>query len=476
MSELLTYLLNNEPQFRKTRLEDLYSDFGKSRSINPDGYHANITAWLSALSHATLAGHMPSPSATPDLLSITISNDLLLALETREWGRPSALGTVVREGVKARSWIDVKEFEEARESVYKKGWGVTVPSVGDVLGWGLRQLGFGGGEEKLGRGRVVVMENLEGVGKEVVKRIEGVRGRVERIFSREAFREAYGDVAGTENRLTESDMEILLRFLARDKCVLAYDGEIVKLKASNQKMPSPITVEDTTIASLKTLIKDLEIQTEVLTKKVDELAATAKEAVVRKNRVSALAALRSKKLAETTLTKRHATLAQLEEVFSKIEQAADQVELVGVMEASTRVLTGLNKEVGGVERVDDVVDQLREQMSQVDEVGNVIAEAGQGDDAVDEGEVDDELEAMEREEREKREEKERLEREEKEKREAAETKRKLDALEETERQTKEAAAAKKQDEDANKAEEVSMEKEIEGELERLSLDADKVLA
>ncbi|KAG4418664.1 hypothetical protein IFR04_008200 [Cadophora malorum] len=475
MSDLLTYLLDNEPQFRKTRLEDLYSDFGKSRSINPDGYHANITAWLQALSHATLAGHIPSTSASPDLLSITISNDLVHALETREWGRPSALGTVVREGLTARQWIDVREFEEARESIYKKGWSIPVPSVGDVLGWGLRQLGFGGGEEKLVKGRAVVMENLEGVGKEVTKRTEGIRGRVERIFSREAFGEAYGNVVGKDHMLSAVDMELLLKFLERDKGVLSYDGQTVKLKAPNEKTPSPITAEDTTIASLKTLIKDLEIQTEVLTKKVDELAATAKDAVARKNRVSALAVLRSKKLAETTLTKRHATLAQLEEVFSKIEQAADQVELVSIMEASTRVLTGLNEEVGGVERVDDVVDQLREQMSQVDEVGNVIAEVGQGVDAAGEEEVGNELEAMEREEREKREEKERLDKEQQEKQEAAETKRKLDALEEAERQTKE-ATAKKQDEDAKRAAEASSEKEIEGELKRLSLDAEKALA
>ncbi|KAG4439761.1 hypothetical protein IFR05_004783, partial [Cadophora sp. M221] len=131
MSELLTYLLDNEPQFRKTRLEDLYSDFGETRSINSDGYHANITAWLQALSHATLAGHMPSSSASPDLLSISISNDLVLALESREWGRPSALGTVVREGIKSRQWIDVGEFEAAKESIYKKGWTIPVPSVGD---------------------------------------------------------------------------------------------------------------------------------------------------------------------------------------------------------------------------------------------------------------------------------------------------------------------------------------------------------
>ena len=369
----------------------------------------------------------------------------------------------------------MREFEEARESIYKKGWSIPVPSVGDVLGWGLRQLGFGGGEEKLVKGRAVVMENLEGVGKEVTKRTEGIRGRVERIFSREAFGEAYGNVVGKDHMLSAVDMELLLKFLERDKGVLSYDGQTVKLKAPNEKTPSPITAEDTTIASLKTLIKDLEIQTEVLTKKVDELAATAKDAVARKNRVSALAVLRSKKLAETTLTKRHATLAQLEEVFSKIEQAADQVELVSIMEASTRVLTGLNEEVGGVERVDDVVDQLREQMSQVDEVGNVIAEVGQGVDAAGEEEVGNELEAMEREEREKREEKERLDKEQQEKQEAAETKRKLDALEEAERQTKE-ATAKKQDEDAKRAAEASSEKEIEGELKRLSLDAEKALA
>jgi charged multivesicular body protein 7 len=288
---------------------------------------------------------------------------------------------------------------------------------------------------------------------------------VERILSKVQFKERFGDVCG-EKKLSDNDMELLLRFLVRDKGILAYDGETIKLKAPNEKSPIAITMEDTTIASLKTLIKDLEIQTEVLTRRVDELAITAKKAVTRKNRVAALAALRSKKLAESTLTKRHVTLGQLEEVFSKIEQAADQAELVRVMEASTRVLSGLNKEVGGLERVDDVVDQLREQMGHVDEVGNVIAEAGQAG-AVDEAEVDDELEAMEKEDREKREEVERLARAEKERQEAAETKRKLDALEEAERQTKE--TARKQ------AEEVSTEKEIEEsteELKRLSLDPD----
>ena len=65
--------------------------------------------------------------------------------------------------------------------------------------------------------------------------------------------------------------------------------------------------------------------------------------------MSALAALRSKKLNETALAQRTETLSQLEEVYSKVEQAADQVAIVRVMEASAGVLRNLHAEVGGVE-------------------------------------------------------------------------------------------------------------------------------
>ncbi|KAE8450435.1 hypothetical protein EG329_006510 [Mollisiaceae sp. DMI_Dod_QoI] len=473
MSELLTYLQNNEPQFRKARLAALYSDFRYLLTTNPDGYSANLSAWRTGLSSAAKAGVLPNG----DHFSITFDEELLRNLETKEWGRPLSLGTVVREAVaggKANGkeghgkWWMEKEFLEKEDSVYTRSWGlnIQVPGPGDVVRWGLRQLGIGGTEDRLVTGRVVVLENLEEAGRGVQKRFERVRGRVERTLSREEFKEEMEDVFGNDKKLSGRDMDLLLRFLARDKQVLAYDGETVKVKAPNDKVATSITAEDTTIASLKTLIKDLEIQTAVLSNRVDELGAIAKEAVARKNRVSALAALRSKKLAETILTKRHATLGQLEEVFAKIEQAADQVELVRVMEASTRVLTGLNQEVGGVERVDGVVDQLREQMSQVDEVGNVIAEVGEAG-TVDENEVDDELEAMEREEKGKVEARERAQREEREKQEAAATKKRLDALEEAER------AARKQVEEAN------LEKELDNsteEIKRMSLDPEHVAA
>lgn len=309
------------------------------------------------------------------------------------------------------------------------------------------------------------MRNVEEAGRAFETRTKDVGGRVEGVWSRGAFVHEFRDLLGEGTRLVDADFEVLLRFLERDKGFISYNSTTVKLRMEGE--PNVITQENVTVASLKTLIADLGTQTKILEKRVDELALSARQAVERKNRVSALAALRSKKLAETTLGKRHATLAQLEEVFVKIEQAADQVELVRIMETSTTVLAGLNKQVGGVEKVDDVLEDLREQMGQVDEVGNVLAE--QGRERVDESEVDDELEAMEKLEREKKGAIEKMEREERERKEAEEMKKRLDALEEIERQArrdKEAAEAATAKGDSS---EKGLEESIDG-LKRISLE------
>lgn len=359
---------------------------------------------------------------------------------------PLALGTVVQESLKGRDWVEGKVFRTSVESVLPKpGW--RLPGVGEVLGWGFRLLigGGGGGKENelLEKGKaqwkVVILSNLEIAASEVTRRMAqpGRSGRAEKIFSRAAFREEFGDVLQAEKKLSDEDLGLLLKYLSRDKQVLVTDGATIRfLDAGEKEGEKGISEEDTTIASLKALISDLEAQTTSLSAKIDTLSTSAKEAVARKNRLQALSFLRSKKLAETTLAKRHATLGQLEEVFTSIEQANDQVELVRVMQDSTKVLKGLNKQVGGVERVDEVVEGLREEMEKVNEIGGVISEVGQMG-AVDEGEVDGELEEMERVEREKVEAAEAKAREEREKKEAEETKRKLDELEKVEREARE---------------------------------------
>lgn len=397
-----------------------------------------------------------------------MDDDLLRTLDTKEWGMPLALGTVVREAVDGREMMPVKEYMAAKESIYRRPW---ILSPWSVLSWGLKQAGLrygAGGEDKLPNMKVVILKNVEEAGKEVLKRMAEQNSRVDRIYSKQMFFQEYEDVFGDSTRISHQDLEILLKHLTRDKGEAAYDGQTIKFKAKTDTTPPAITQEDVTIASLKTLIVNLEGQISSISEKVDRLAQQAKDAVARKNTVAAKSALRSKKLAESHLTKQLAVFGQLEEVYTKIEQAADQVELVRIMEGSTGVLKSLNKEVGGIERVDDVVDQLKEEMIKVDEVGGVIAEVGQAV-AIDEGEVDDELEAMEAQEKEK-EAVEKQAREQWEKVEAQETKRKFQELEKMEKDARVAdeSREKKQKEKERPLQERELEESIQG-LQRLSM-------
>lgn len=230
-----------------------------------------------------------------------------------------------------------------------------------------------------------------------------------RIYSRDLFETTFAHTLSPESRLTSTDFTILLAYLSRDKPVLSSTANTVKFKDPTAATPAPITDQDTSIAELRTLITTLTQQVDGLSTRVEELQQAAKAAVAAGRNAAAKSALRSKKLAETTLTTRSASLSQLEQVYAKIEQAADQVAMVKVMESSASVLRNLHKEVGGVEGVEGVVERLREEMEGVDEIAGIVGEVGA--EGVDEVEVEDELEEMERVERGKREERERVERE-----------------------------------------------------------------
>lgn len=229
-----------------------------------------------------------------------------------------------------------------------------------------------------------------------------------RIYSRDMFESEFAlaldphadKTAHPEAALSSTDFDILLRYLSRDKPFLSLSDTTIKLKAPGQATPDPITEHDTDIANLRTLITALDSQVTALTTRITTLDATARQAVSAKRTHQAKSALRSKKLAETTLNTRSETLAQLEATYAQIETAADQVAIVRAMEASGNVLRDLHAQVGGVEGVEAVVDRLRDEMENVDEVGRIINEANTGA-VVDEADVDEEFAALEQAEKEK---------------------------------------------------------------------------
>ena len=334
----------------------------------------------------------------------------------------------MREGVAARDLVPMQDFLKAQQSVYHRGWG-ELPWT--VVGWTLRQLGVvdpARGEDKLPTGQYVVMENLEAASKVLTDRMAGRTSIFDRVFTKNQFRTEFGTELVPGQRLSDKDLDVLLRFLSRDKGLIEYDGQTIRVKGTGDQ--GPVTEQDATIASIKELTANLQHQVTLMNNRIEELDAETKAAVGRKNRVAALAALKSKKLAESSLANRYATLNQLEAVSAKIQQAADNVALVKVMESSAGVLQGLNAAVGGAERVDNVMDRLREQMTDTDEVAAIMSESTGA--PVDEGEIDDELEAMMAQEKTKEErvlrDREEARQKEKEDQEAKEAQRKLDEL------------------------------------------------
>lgn len=99
-------------------------------------------------------------------------------------------------------------------------------------------------------------------------------------------------------------------------------------------------------------------------------------------------------------------------MINSIDEAAGQVEMVSAMRASADVLKHLHEQVGGTEGVEDVMERLREEGQKVEEVSGVINEGvGVGAGAVDESEVEEELEGLVREGEREKNEKKRAERE-----------------------------------------------------------------
>lgn len=112
-----------------------------------------------------------------------------------------------------------------------------------------------------------------------------------------------------------------------------------------------------------------------------------------RNQLSAIRALRSKKLAEQSLARKITHLSHLEGAYDRIEQAIDQVALIGAMKSTTQVLRELHSGTGKFENVENVVEEFQNEILKSDGIGDVI-KASQGTSAVDEETIEAELELL----------------------------------------------------------------------------------
>lgn len=142
------------------------------RKTNPDGYEANASIWLRALSLASNEGFVQTGAGQHDRYVLHSSNELARQLQTTEFGRPIALGAVIEDAVKKKELIPLKDFLNSEQSIYAKSW---IPTPWEVISWGLRQIGVIGGdpvEDQLVTADFVIKANVE------VRSLLAVQGRL----------------------------------------------------------------------------------------------------------------------------------------------------------------------------------------------------------------------------------------------------------------------------------------------------------
>ncbi|KAJ2983734.1 hypothetical protein NQ176_g492 [Zarea fungicola] len=234
MGELAEFLAQNNPDFRKARLPALYADFRPQQTLNPDGYSANVTAWRHALSMLASRGLLSHGSNT-NLLILNLEDRLLRCLESRQFGQPLALGTVVRESIAANAMFPVQTFLQAQQSVFQKSWS-GVPWA--IMGWTLRTMGLvdpSKGDDTLPKGQYVLLENVEAATKQFVAIMAEHTSKFDRVFSKTQFYNTFASDLVDGQRLSEADMNVLLCYLSRDKGLVEYDGKIVRVKGSGDQ-------------------------------------------------------------------------------------------------------------------------------------------------------------------------------------------------------------------------------------------------
>ena len=125
--------------------------------------------------------------------------------------------------------IPYDKFQNSPYSIYDRRW-TTYPSW--MLSWVLRQLGVWDSAQsdgKLPELRYAVIANLEEAADQILKTSFSSVNTIDRILSRDMFRQIAADALDISGQLSPKDTDLLLTFLHRDKKAITYDSHVSSL-------------------------------------------------------------------------------------------------------------------------------------------------------------------------------------------------------------------------------------------------------
>jgi len=128
-----------------------------------------------------------------------------------------------------------------------------------------------------------------------------------------------------------------------------------------------------TVVSLRENIKTQEKREEHLERKIEQLQQEAKDKMGKKDKKGALFALKRKKLYEGEVDKISNIKMTLETQVMNLESAQQNAETFKAMNSGKSAMKDIREDVG-IEKVDDLMDDIKEEMEMADEISNALAQ------------------------------------------------------------------------------------------------------
>ncbi|CCM04593.1 uncharacterized protein FIBRA_06774 [Fibroporia radiculosa] len=418
-----TSQLTSLPTYSSTstsRLKYLYSDFSLQKHSNPLSYSSNIEWWRRTLEDVIRKGSLShrmgqSPARSERLILHASGAALSEDFRLEGVGKPLSLPTIITELCEHKAFFPLSEFLSASTSVYDPGWlpfRIASYVVGKPLWWALQQLNIVSNEEdalghagygdqwKKVKGDYVVLSLVEQAADAIIQRQRDktTGSLADPLYSLDSFRREFANQAFDDVMLSDLDVEVLIKFLERDRKVLVIQKEVMKFVETGGAQSRDITPVDEGLLEIKTALTKLQAQIDGLQKQIDRRSQQVSVALRQKRKEVALSHLRTKKQLEDLLSKRVNSLDTLQFTLHRVEASAGDVEIIKSYESSTATLRAILAHPSlQRERIDDTMDALASANADAKEIDDVIrmgvvmtqAEAG-----IDDSDLEEELKRL----------------------------------------------------------------------------------
>ncbi|KAK0228639.1 hypothetical protein IW262DRAFT_1429256 [Armillaria fumosa] len=397
-----------------SRLQALYSNnISWQKNSDPAGFHSSIEWWRRTFEDFVAAGIQTSIQSK---LILNASARINENLRVEGVGKPAGLSTVITELIGPSNsktppaLIPVSAFLSLPQSIYAShSLLYTLPSlvssylIAKPLWWALGQIGVdslfaSNARDVKWHGEYVVLSLLErAVEKILAEQKTKAGGPSDGIYSIEGFRQDFAACINEAHVMSERDTKVLIKFLERDKNVIAVDKELIKF-IDKDATPETwrITAVDRGVLELKSAVTNLRDQIEALQKKIDLSTQKAAEALRQKRQTIALSYIRSRKQLQDVLSKRLGALDTLESTLIRVEAAAANVQILESYAQSTSTLRAiLSHPLLQRESIEQTMEAMAEANADVKEIEDAVRIGGDiatgADNAYDEDELQTEL-------------------------------------------------------------------------------------